>query len=65
MNNDVSKRKLEIQDIMNEIANIKRYNNELHNNCRGDKLEDYLNKLNNNITQAQIKLETIYTKASK
>ena len=60
MDNNVDKTKLRMQDIMNEIANLKKYNSDLRANCNGEKLEEYLDKLNNNIVQAQIKVENIY-----
>ena len=65
MDNNVDKTKLRIQDIMNEIANLKKYNNDLRANCSGEKLEEYLDKLNNNIVQTQVKIENIYNETLK
>ena len=65
MDNNVDKTKLRIQDIMSEIANLKKYNNDLRANCSGEKLEEYLDRLNNNIVQTQIKVENIYNETLK
>ena len=46
--NDKAKDKEKLQEILNEINNIKRYNNELANNTRGDKLENYIGALARN-----------------
>ena len=61
MNEEMSKNKLKMNDIVNEITNIKKYNNDLANNLKGDKLEEYLDKLNKDIIKAQDKIENIYT----
>ncbi len=65
MNDNVDKSKLRMHDIMEEIANLKKYNSELMANCSGDKLEEYLNQLNSNIVKAQIKAEEIYIETQK
>ena len=58
--NDNTKDKEKLQEIIDEIANLKRYNNELANNTRGDKLENYINSLSRNINNLNDKVETIY-----
>ena len=58
--NDNAKDKEKIQEILDEIANLKRYNNELANNTRGDKLDNYINSLSRNINNLNDKVETIY-----
>ena len=58
--NDKAKDKEKLQEILNEIANLKRYNNELANNTRGEKLENYINCLSRNINNLNDKVENIY-----
>lgn len=65
MNDNVDKSKLRIHDIMNEVAKLKKYNSELMANCSGEKLENYLQKLNSSIVQAQNKIEEINDEALK
>ena len=65
MNEDIGKIKLKMQDIINEVTNLKRYNNELGNNIKGEKLENYIDKLNKEIMIAEDNVETIYSKISK
>lgn len=65
MNDEDNKNKIKMQDVINELANIKKYNNDLFNNVSGEKLENYLNELNKNIIKAQDTAETIYTKNFK
>ena len=65
MDNDITKNKLKMQDIINEITLLKKYNNDLLSNSKGEKIEGYLNKLNKDITKAQDKVEIIYTKNFK
>ena len=57
---DKVKDKVKIQEIMNEIANLKRYSNELGNNVRGDKLENYINNFSKNINLLNDEVEKIY-----
>ena len=58
--NDKAKDKEKIQEILNEISNLKRYNNELANNTRGEKLENYIGALARNINYLNNKVEDIY-----
>ena len=52
--------KAKIQEILNEISNLKRYSSELANNTRGEKLENYINSLSKNINTLNDKVELIY-----
>lgn len=56
MNND----KVKIQEILNELTNLKNYSNDLANNIRGEKLENYTDSLNKNINILDNKTENIY-----
>jgi hypothetical protein len=58
--NDKAKDKEKLLEILNEINNIKRYNNELANNTRGDKLENYIVALARNINILETKTEEVY-----
>ena len=58
--NDKAKDKEKLQVILDEIANLKRFNNELANNTRGDKLENYINSLSRNINILNDKVENVY-----
>ena len=58
--NDKIKDKEKIQVILDEIANLKRYNNELASNTRGEKIENYINSLARNINVLNDKVENIY-----
>ena len=62
MNDTDNKNKLKMQDTINELINIKKYNNDLFSNVKGDKLENYLNELNKSVVKAQDMAETIYAK---
>ena len=65
MTDNDAKNKLKMQDIINELANLKKYNNDLFSNVSSEKLESYLNELNAKIVTAQNKAEDIYTKNFK
>lgn len=65
MNEDNTKNKLKMQDIINEIDNLRKYNSELFNSVKGDKLENYLRALDKSIIKAQNMAEIIYTKDLK
>ena len=56
----MDKDKLIFDDILIEIDNLKKYNNELANNVRGDKLENYINNINSNINNYENNIEKIY-----
>lgn len=56
----MDKDKLIFDDILIEIDNLKKYNNELANNVRGDKLENYINNINSNIHNYENNIEKIY-----
>lgn len=62
MNDKDVKNKLKMADIISELNSIKKYNSELFNNVRGEKLENYLNELDKSITKAQNQAETLYIK---
>ena len=52
--------KMKVQEILNEISNLKKYNNELSNSIRGEKLENLINNLNKNLNMLNEKTEKIY-----
>lgn len=54
------KDKAKIQEILDEIDNLKKYSNDLANNTRGEKLENLINNLNKNINLLNNKTEEIY-----
>ena len=60
MNKLDSKDKIKLDEIMNEISNLKKYSNELASNTRGEKLENYIDSLTKNINSLEIKIETMY-----
>ena len=55
-NNDKAK----LDEILNEIINLKRYSNDLASNTRGDKLENYIDVLTKNINSLEDKVENLY-----
>lgn len=57
---DKVKDKAKIQEILDEIDNLKKYSNDLANNTRGEKLENLVNNLNKNISLLNNKTEEIY-----
>ncbi len=57
---DKVKDKAKIQEILDEIDNLKKYSNDLANNTRGEKLENLINNLNKNINLLNNKTEEIY-----
>jgi len=57
---DLIKDKQKIEEILNEINNLKKYCNELANNTKGQKLENYINNLNKTIQLLNNKVEIIY-----
>ena len=56
--NDKDKAKLE--EMLNEIENLKKYNNELANNTKGEKLDNYIDSLSKDINFLKIKVEKVY-----
>lgn len=52
--------KIIIEDILNEIDNIKKYNKEIANNVSGDTIESYVNKIEKDINELQTKIEDSY-----
>lgn len=56
------KDKMKLQEILNELANLKKYKNDLANNMRGDKLEQFIDELNKNIVLLENTIETFYDK---
>ena len=65
MNDNEAKNKLKMQDIINELDNLKKYNSDLFNSVKGETLENYLNALDKSIIKAQNTAETIYNKNFK
>lgn len=52
--------KMKVQEILNEISNLKKYSNELTNNISGVKLENLINNLTKNINVLNDETEKIY-----
>ena len=65
MDDQTLKNKQKMQDIINEINNLKKYTYELANNTSGDKLEEYCSKITKDIIKTQYKAEELYTKKFK
>lgn len=57
--------KVKMKEILNEIANLKKYSNELSSNTRGEKLENYINELKNKITILNNEAEEAYDNTFK
>jgi len=55
-----NKDKLMLDDILNELDNLKKYSNELASNTRGDKLESYINSMKKNIFFLENNVEKVY-----
>ncbi len=62
MDDDKIKSKRKIQDILMEISVLKKYINELGNNSKGEKLENYIDKLKSDALKAEDTINNIYTK---
>ncbi len=60
MDDDKVKDKIKIDEILEEIQNLKKYSRELANNTQGEKLENYIDNLSKNINQFEEKVEKIY-----
>ena len=61
MNDDnLIKRKTKTQDILIEIDNLKKYINKLSNNVRSDKLESFIETMENSITKLQGETENYF-----
>ena len=60
MDDTIIKDKVKIQEILNEIDNLKKYSSELANNTRGEKLENLINNLSKNINLLNEETEKIY-----
>ena len=60
METDMIKQKAKIQDILVEIDNLKKYINQLKNNVRNEKIESYIEIINQNITKLQDEAENYY-----
>jgi len=65
MNNGLVQDKVKLQEILDEISNLKRYCNDLVNNTRGEKLENYIDNLNKSIISLENAIEIIYEKEYK
>ena len=57
---DKAKDKMKLQEIMDELSNLKKYSSDLSNNTRGDALENYINTLSKNINLLDEEVENIY-----
>ena len=57
--------KIKIEEILEEIDNLKKYSQELASNTRGEKLENYIDNLAKNINSLGNKVETIYEEKYK
>lgn len=60
MNEENLKDKMKYEEIINEIANLKKYSRELANNTRGEKLENYIDILSKNINNLDICVDNVY-----
>ena len=60
MDESTIKDKTKIEEILNEIENLKKYNNDLASNTRGEKLENYIDSLSKDIILFQDKIEETY-----
>ena len=60
MDNDITKDKLKFKEILDEIANLKKYNRELGSNTRGETLEQYIDNIDKNINSLETTIEKIY-----
>ena len=58
MNNQDINDKLKLESILNEINNLKKYNKQLNENTKGEKLENYINVLNKSLLSLEDKIET-------
>ena len=52
--------KQKIKDIITEIDNLKKYNNQIATNISGEVLENYVNKMNKDILDLEKDVELIY-----
>ena len=57
---DLIKEKSKTKDILMEIDNLKKYTNQLSNNVRSEKLENYITTMNNSISNLQDETENYY-----
>ena len=60
MNDNINNDKLKIEEILEEIQNLKKYSRELANNTSGEKLENFIDSLSKDINQFEINVEKIY-----
>ncbi len=65
MNDDTFQDKAKIQEVLDEITNLKKYCNDLRNNTRGEKLENYIDNLNKSIISLENSVQIIYEKKCK
>ena len=61
MNDEINKNKLKLEEVIKEIDNLKKYVNNLANNSKGAKLEEFIDKLDKDVIKVQNKAETLYT----
>ena len=57
---DLVKEKSKTKDILMEIDNLKKYTNQLSNNVRSEKLENYITTMNNSISNLENETESFY-----
>lgn len=57
---DLIKEKSKTKDILMEIDNLKKYTNQLSNNVRSEKLENYITTMNNSISNLENETESFY-----
>ena len=62
MDDNTNQDKIKIQEILDEITNLRKYSGDLANNIRGEKLEEYVDNLNKSINSLEEKVEIIYDK---
>lgn len=62
MDDNNNQDKIKIQEILDEITNLRKYSGDLANNIRGEKLEEYVDNLNKSINSLEEKVEIIYDK---
>ena len=55
-----TKEKIKTEDILTEIDNLKKYTNQLSSNVRSEKLESFINIMDQNINNLQNETENFY-----
>ena len=57
--------KIKMQELLDELVNLKRYSNDLSNCTKGEKIELYIGELTKNINLLNNEVEEIYEKTFK